>query len=528
VALTLRDPGVTWDEPDYLASARLEVTWLSQVPQRALDGSLSSWVSADTLERYWHSRPYFNPHPPFYKVLGGLTWLAFRHELGAFPAFRLATAALFGILVGVVCLWGARAASLPAGIASALALALMPRVFGDAHVAATDMPLTVCWSVGAWLFWGVARHGRRADVLAFGAAWGAALAVKFTGMLLAVPLALWGLAYARRQLPRALLLGGSVALALRVLLDPYLWPDPLGRLTSFIEQSTTRAAWAPISTFYLGRSYGFVLPWHQSVVMTLVTTPLPFLVLAAAGALRFRERHARPLVSLCLIQIAFYQTLMALPSSPNHDGVRLFLPQFPFLALLGGLGFEQAWDMVGKRAAPSRAGARPGGGQGPAQDEEHPSLPAPRARRRALVARRALCAAVFVPPAVMLAHAHPFELAYYNEVVGGARGALARGFEATYWWDAATPRFLTALQRVLPPHTRVWVGAAPYHFQQLQEEGLLRRDLVFTDSLPAPFLILQTRQGLFRSFEWRLLEDVRPLIVQSYDGVPLLALYRWE
>ncbi len=505
VALTIDDPGVTWDEPGYLDSARLEVSWLSQLPARALDGSLATWAGPDTLEAYWHFRPYSNPHPPFYKILAGATWAAFHDRLGDYPAFRLASAALFGVLVGALCRWGASAGgSLVAGVGAALALALMPRVFGDAHVAATDMPLTVFWSLAAWFFWRAARHGREADVLAFGTCWGMALATKFTGFLLPIPLLLWALIHARRHVAPTLIVGACVALALRVLFDPYLWPDPFGRLLAFVEQSTTRVAWAPISTFYLGRTYPFVLPWHQSLVMTLATLPLPILVLAGAGALRLREAGRRPLVSLCLLQVGFYQLLMALPSSPNHDGVRLFLPQFPFVALLAGLGLARLWELAADRTGVWAGSWRPA------------------------AVRGALCAILLAPPAAALVGAHPFELDYYGELVGGARGAFVRGFESTYWWDAATPEFLASLDRELPPGARVWVSAAPYHFRELQEAGLVRRDLAFTDSLPSPYLILQTRQGLFGSFERRLLESVPPLTVVRYQGVPLMSLYRWE
>jgi hypothetical protein len=505
VAFTIDDPGVTWDEPGYLDAARLEISWLSQLPARTFAGSLATWASPDTLEAYWHFRPYSNPHPPFYKILAGSTWAAFRDRLGDYPAFRLASAALFGVLIATVFLWGSVAGgSGVVGVGAALALLFMPRVVGDAHVAATDMPLTVFWCLAAWFFWRAARQGREADVVAFGLFWGMALATKFTGFLLPVPLLLWGLLHERRHLAPALIVGGCVALALRVLLDPYLWPDPLGRLIAFVEQSTTRQAWAPISTFYLGRTYPFVLPWHQSIVMTLVTLPLPILVLAGAGALRLRAPAARPLVSLCLIEIGFYQLLMALPSSPNHDGVRLFLPQFPFVALLAGLGFGRLWDVVGARARAAGAAWRPA------------------------AARAALCALVFFPPAAELVAAHPFELDYYGEAIGGARGAFARGFESTYWWDAATPGFLATLDRELPPGARVWVSVAPYHFTSLQAAGLVRGDLSFTDSLPSPYLILQTRQGVFGEFEWRLLRSVRPMSVIRYQGVPLLSLYRWQ
>jgi hypothetical protein len=499
--LTVGGPGVTWDEPGYLESAKLHVAWIGGLPAHLADGSIAAWTSPDTLAAYWRSNPYSNPHPPFYKVLAGLGWAALHGVLGDYPAFRLSSAALFGLTAGILFVWGAAAGSAAAGAGAALALVLMPRVFGDAHVAATDMPLTAFWTLAAWGFWRAQRERRVSGSIVFGAAWGMALATKFTGVFLPAPLLAWALVAARPRLLRTLLVGGALAAALLLLLDPWLWPDPVGRWKAFVHQSTTRTDWVPIWTWYLGRVHRFVLPWHHAPVMTLVTVPLPLLVLAGVGAARVFEPARRPLALLCLLQILFFQALMALPSSPGHDGVRLFLPQFPFVALLAGLGLERTLAFVRRR------------------------VPDP---RRATAAAAAAIALLLVPPAVTLARTHPFELAYYNELVGGARGAHARGFESTYWFDAATPAFLRRVERVLPHGAVVWVNPAPWHFRELQEAGLLRRDLVFTDRLPSPWLLLMTRQGQFGPFQWRLHRSVLPVVEESYEGVTLMALYPWR
>ena len=40
--------------------------------------------------------------------------------------------------------------------------------------------------------------------------------------------------------------------------------------------------------------------------------------------------------------------------------------------------------------------------------------------------------------ALALIRIHPYELSYYNELIGGPRGAWERGFELSYWYDAFT------------------------------------------------------------------------------------------
>ncbi len=44
------------------------------------------------------------------------------------------------------------------------------------------------------------------------------------------------------------------------------------------------------------------------------------------------------------INFAAILLLAALPWSPKYDGVRLFLPLFPFVALLAGAGFQRLWQ----------------------------------------------------------------------------------------------------------------------------------------------------------------------------------------
>ena len=68
--------------------------------------------------------------------------------------------------------------------------------------------------------------------------------------------------------------------------------------------------------------------------------------------------------------------------------------------------------------------------------------------------RRPLAALVLGPAAVDLVHIHPFELSYYNELIGGPRGAWHRGFELTYWFDAFNDQTLAELNQQAPRRRR--------------------------------------------------------------------------
>ena len=61
---------------------------------------------------------------------------------------------------------------------------------------------------------------------------------------------------------------------------------------------------------------------------------------------------------------------------------------------------------------------------------------------------------VLAPAAWQLIRVHPFELSYYNELIGGPRGAWRRGFELAYWYDAFNDQTLAEMndpKTGLPP-----------------------------------------------------------------------------
>jgi hypothetical protein len=139
------------------------------------------------------------------------------------------------------------------------------------------------------------------------------------------------------------------------------------------------------------------------------------------------------------------------------------------------------------------------------------------ARRPAFAewARLAVAGAVLGPAAAALTLIHPYELSYYNELVGGPRGAWEKGFELTYWYDAFTNRVLDDLNRRLPPNAQVSFEnehtktAAPV-FQDQQSLGLLRGDLILnrvTEAFPYVWLLAQDSKATAFT---RLLFGMRP------------------
>ncbi len=90
------------------------------------------------------------------------------------------------------------------------------------------------------------------------------------------------------------------------------------------------------------------LPWYNSLLWTVVATPVGFLVLAMARLVRFQGRKPEPFGVLVLLNWGFLLLLKAMPHTPGHDGVRQFLPAFGMLALMAGLGARALIDRFGR------------------------------------------------------------------------------------------------------------------------------------------------------------------------------------
>ena len=203
--------------------------------------------------------------------------------------------------------------------------------------------------------------------------------------------------------------------------------------------------------------YIILRSWHHVFVMTVAVTPLGILTLAGAGAiagLRRIDPLALPAQGLWRSSGRSCCFLARPPTTACAVHSRVPVPR-----LLAGFGLQRVWQSV-RRSCP-----RPG----------------PGARVRA--GRRSL------------AWIHPFELAYYGEVVGGVRGAHRLGLETTYWMDAYTGPVLEWMNRELPRGARVNVFGNILALDFQQAYGEVRRDIAWVPLEQADWALVQMRQG---------------------------------
>jgi len=500
---TIHRVGISWDEPYYFVRAKNYLSWFSRLGQA---GSFSR----KTLSRTFGFEPKRDDHPPLTKLLSGLTLSLLRERAGDFWAFRMSSPLLFGILLALIFLRAASAWGRAAGIASALCVLFLPRLFIEGHISATEMPLCFFWFLGVWSFESAAR--RRALIPLAGICCGLAMSVKFTGFLLPLPLFAWALLYARKNL--ALLLVSLLVLGplCFCLLDPGLWHSPWTGFFEFVSLSLSRKSWNPHWVLFLGKIYQFSPPWYYAPFMVLVTVPAFSLALFCWGAAQsLANRLKDELAGSCLVQFVFLIAMTMLPNAPMFDGVRLFIPAFVFLGMIAGKGFAGAVNWLVSQA-----------------QERRFVIPLLR-RPRILGTITALLLALGIT--LPLVRVYPYGLEYYNELIGGISGARKRGMETTYWWTVLKPSDLARVNKILPEGASLrFFPMDPDLWNLYQELGLLRQEIRVSSGNDFDYILILSRPywnyaGIFRFLNIPQ-PQLKPLAYQMLDEVPLWALYQ--
>ncbi|MBN2360166.1 MAG: glycosyltransferase family 39 protein [Deltaproteobacteria bacterium] len=521
---TLRSTGIT-DDDDFYAPAGIAYAGHTG---RLLTFDAGAWKQPEIDRVFEQNRE----HPPFAKWVMGVCYYLFHRWSGLLPALdaaRMGVVLLATALAFFLALFAHAWRGPLAAVVAVVALFSMPRFFFHSHVATLDVPVACLYFATAYAFW----QSRRSALWAVmaGVVFGLALLTKLNAPFALVPIVVYLLLERWRGFGRpepghfklpAVPLGLISMLLIGPLLFFALWPrlwfDTFKRLGEYIGYHLNHY---PIYFYYLGRLYDQPFaPWHAPFAMAFVTTPLILVAAAVIGLLGLRgfaafwgvrssdgeesEEGARA-VYVLLHALATIATVAFL-GSPKYGGVKLFLPFFPFVALLIAVGVDTAVDAVLR--------LRPG-----------------LARRRDWV-QVAIGSLVLVPAAAAALSSHPFGLSYYGAGIGGLRGAAAIGFERQYY-DVADKELAAWLNREAPP-------GATIHFEPnnkeylktyrwLARDGYLRPDLKVVGDANADYLVLTHER------RWSTYPDLaarysrKPALHEKrVDGVPLYTVYRGQ
>ena len=508
IGATSKDYGITWDEPAYFEAADLHVKWLKDFAHDIGAGKWRRSLDDGAIKAAWHGNPYYVPHPPFSRLISGLSKALLSPWLDDFSAYRLGPALFFAALVTVMFLWMRELFGTATGLFSAFALLLTPNLFGYAHMAVTDLPLAAMWFLTVYFFWKGLSSWKWSAAL--GVVWGLALATKFPALLIPIPLILWAHFFYRDRYVNNLFALIFIAPVIMVAVQPYLWHQAGLRVLEFLYEGLSRA-YRPDANFmiYFVHQLYFTsqLPWYYSFFVIGVTTPEPFLLLALLGivSIALRKLH-RSIVLLLLLNAGFILALGWMPGAVLHDGVRQMLSVLPFIVALASVGFhlllEYALGILSKY-----------------------SDSAPTNSLQTKIAGILILLFSF-SPLLDVYLCHPFQLSFYNRLVGGVRGAYERGLEMTYFMEALTPDFLRELNEKLPQRAVVNASVSNFMLAFYQKSGILRSDIRVTNSQDSNYYVLLNRQTVLGPRERQLLNSpVKPFLSVELAGVPLVSVF---
>ncbi|MCG3172340.1 MAG: hypothetical protein GMKNLPBB_00490 [Myxococcota bacterium] len=553
----MRDIPLTDDADFYLGASEVYKDWYLLAWREPWSGESTAFTK-DVVDRHFHTN---REHPPFAKMVMGLSMHWFHERLGWFDiidAARAGICLLSTLLAGALFAFAWKPYGTIAAVSAPLFLLTMPRFFFHSHVETLDA------AVAATYFFAVAAVWKARSSawwsLAAGLLWSVSLAAKLNAFFVPAPVVLLWLAERRREfgfdaqgrfrvppVPLGLVclfLIGPIALYAQW---PWMWFDTVNRA---IEYGNFHFKHYGILFYYLGTIYNEPFaPWHAPFVMTLVTTPVPTLALSAVGIglaiwrsrfipgswelardiavwLRNRFRRApeaqpqRPeilsdpglrersrLDGFLLLNAFVAIGIVAFPNNPKYGGVKLFLPLFPFLALLAGVGLDAVVNLL------ARISSRP--------ERLRAWLFAP------------ITAGLIGFMGASLARIHPHHLSYYNFAVGGLPGADRAGFEIQYYdlWYLELARWLNqtypeGVRVYFSPNNKEYIRQAPWYYRT----NRLNRNIRITANESEADIHVLTHENRWPQYP-ELRERLKSLPVLhefSVEGAPLYTVYKRE
>ncbi|MCX7957959.1 MAG: glycosyltransferase family 39 protein [Deltaproteobacteria bacterium] len=525
---TASEIGLTDDVDFYMKAAIRYSEWLTETFSKAVRGDFTGFAQSE-IDKYWS---YNHEHPPFAKLVMGISHLIFTKWLGIannILGIRLGIMILVSVLGFVLCYTVYRYVGFAAAVSSSLLLLFMPRFFFHSHVETLDAAVasTYFFSFAAYMS---SRKSLKWSILA-GLIFGIALSTKLNApFFYAAILAYWGVKnidefrYIKERglkLPRvelSLITMPLLGLFVFYAMWPWIWNDTLKRLNEYMGFHIKHYG---IYFYYFGTIYEKPFaPWHSSFVMTLITTPPFTIILGIIGI---------TIVSITLFKIyrkniqinddqqTFYELILinaiitigtvAFPNVPKYGGVKLFLPFFPFFAVLAGIGIQGIFEFIRNKV-----------------------LFISKSKNTETIVIWLLILLFITPAAYSTLKITPYNLSYYNIFIGGPRGALKAGMERQYY-DVFYIDLVRWFNKNLPsnakvtflPNNKEYIRSAPYY----KNDKILRDDIKIVDLNSAEFLVL-THEERWREYPelYKKYKEYQSLFEISVEGLPLLNVYK--
>ena len=573
------------DEAQYMRAGERYWGWFEGLGQNIAKGHPSRSFAASDIDAYWSDNA--PDHPVIMKTLYGFSWRAFHRctctgpARGLHPipirgrhvtlplfrrdstAFRFPAILMSGLLAVLVFRFSRLLLGRPASVAAAALAIAQPHYFFHAPIACFDAPITTMAFAVGFAYWRSLTSWRWG--VATGVVFGIALGVKHNAWLMPFFLAghyLWmrrGDLFRLRppRIPLAFLSMAVLGPMVFLLHWPWLWHHPIERTRIYLNRHLQHEHY---NFEYLGRNWN--LPPTDAalklvratfpVVSTALTVPVTTLALAVVGAgILARRRKNRPIVDVAEdldpmasdtpargasfaaavgesaswlrpgIDVdrapgAFLaaQTLgplavLTIPSTPIFGGVKHFMPGMPYLAVVSAIGL--AWIATAAARALQRTSREV-------------------AIARALPVGLALMASL--PAVVETGRSVPDGLTHYNMLAGGFAGGASLGMNRQFWAYCVLPMLGWVNERAPRNQRMYWHDVLNDALSMYKREGRLSLSVGDTgfaepgvENSLMGIIVYEKHWALYEKFIWDHYGTLRPSMVRTREGVPLVIGY---
>lgn len=462
-------------------------------------------------------------HPPLNDILATLTNYIFYQKLGilgdtiSYHLFIIFAG--FALVLAVAYFVNGELGLFPA-IVSSIVLASYPLFFSESHFNIKDPVETSFFGLTLiFLYWGIIKN-KWQFILISSVAAGLALGTKLNIVFAVTIVTPWLIFYflsqllpsfnfkkiirfveTRKMIFISAIIYLPICLGLVYILWPYLWQDPVRNIFHILDYYTQIGTGTPaeVSKYIIGKWNFYPIYW------ILVTTTLPILFLSISGLLSFSYFRKLRRTGFYIFILFWLLVPIVRASWPNADiygGVRQIMEYIPAVAIFAGMG---AFFVI---AVVRNYGAK-------------------WVKLTYFVIVLGLLFSIYE-----IARIHPNENVYFNQLVGGLRGASTR--DIPYWGNTYGSVYLQGIRWINEHAEKESKIALPVGVMSNIPRTMFRPDIDFTK----PYWSGLNREGEYgieMYFEWPIKywysfqyydQYLEPVFVYAVDGVPLLKIWK--
>ncbi len=487
------------------------------------EGRISFYTSSIWDGKYFITQQA-SGHPPLSDILSAISnrfFYSFLNIMGDNESYQLLYIFLSAVGIFIVTIFAYELSGLwIGGLVAGLSLGLFPLFFSDTHINLKDPAVAALFAGCIWSFWHLVQEGKKRWEIIFLTFFVFALGIKWNVVFLPFILLPWAFSI-RKTLPYKKWLEKNFLIRLcsyiffgilfLIFIWPYSWENPIKSILAVIQYY-----------YQLGigvhsiQPDGFILPLginSYPLVLFLTQTPEIILLLACVGIVFFRGFKKREKL-LLLLWLTIPLLRVTLPGFRLYGGLRQIMEVIPAIAVLAGIGGACLLRVI--------FNFQPTGLK---------QLTIFKKKIVRNVLSLSMIGVVYIVLFIPLVRIHPNENIYFNNFIGGIKGAYKANLvdwtlnygnayrEAANWVNMhasknANIAFLDGPMFALSP---LWlrddISISPNHFSGFEQKGEY-------------ILSLQNTLGS-NTFAYRYPHRfLRPIHTISAGGVPILTIYK--